>query len=245
LRNKLELLIQLQDCDNRIREIISSKEEGPLRVQQLETELEAIEREHQEDFEKLESLKKDRRKVDQDIQELENKIEKSNVKLSQIKSNKEYTAALKEIEDLKNSKFKTEDKAIQLMEDIEELEKKCVENKDKQSALRKQFEQKKGAIEKELIGLNKELENLEKEGIRFNQAIEEDLLKKYLFLKERKGGIAICSVIEGVCQACHMGIPPQKFNELLRGNFLMTCPNCNRIIYWGEDQHFQKALGKV
>ena len=51
-------------------------------------------------------------------------------------------------------------------------------------------------------------------------------------------GQAISSVIQGVCQICHMGIPPQKFNELMRGEALMTCPNCNRMIYWGGDEYF-------
>ena len=24
----------------------------------------------------------------------------------------------------------------------------------------------------------------------------------------------------------------------------LTCPHCHRIIYWGEEEHFQEALGK-
>jgi hypothetical protein len=24
----------------------------------------------------------------------------------------------------------------------------------------------------------------------------------------------------------------------------MTCPNCNRLIYWGEDELFIKVIGK-
>ena len=78
----------------------------------------------------------------------------------------------------------------------------------------------------------------------FVQTIDQELLKKYLFLKERKGGQAISPVVGGVCQTCHMGIPPQKFNELIKGHSLLACPNCDRIIYWGEDQHYQKALNK-
>jgi len=58
-------------------------------------------------------------------------------------------------------------------------------------------------------------------------------------LRLKKGGIAISPVIKGVCQMCHLGIPPQKFNELIKGETLMTCPNCMRIIYWGEDERYQ------
>jgi len=63
-----------------------------------------------------------------------------------------------------------------------------------------------------------------------------ELLKRYNFLKDRKGGKAISAVIKGVCQSCNMGIPPQRFNELIKGEKVLTCPNCDRLIYWGDDE---------
>jgi uncharacterized protein len=51
------------------------------------------------------------------------------------------------------------------------------------------------------------------------------------------------SVIGGVCQLCHINLPPQAFNEIKRGNSLMSCPNCHRIVYWGEDEYYIKVLG--
>ena len=245
MEDKISLLIQLQDCDNRVEEINKRKTEGPLKILKLSDELKAIEMKSQEEHNRLEYVQKDKRVIDQDIQDLENKIEKSDIKLSNIKSNKEYKAVLKEIEDFKKRKFQTEDKAIQIMEEIEQLEKKCLENRDNQAVLRKKFEKDKDEIEKELNSLDKELKTLKKKSVNFSQMIDQDLIRKYLFLKERKEGQAISSVIGGVCQTCHMGIPPQQFNELIKGHSLLTCPNCNRIIYWGENEHFQKALNRV
>ena len=168
----------------------------------------------------------------------------SNTKLAHIKSNKEYKAALKEIEELKRGKNLTEDKALQIMEEIEELEKKCLENKDHQREFKKKFEKDRDRILEEINELERELDGLKKKRGEFVQTIDQELLKKYLFLKERKGGQSISPVVGGVCQTCHMGIPPQKFNELIKGHSLLTCPNCDRIIYWGEDKHYQKALNK-
>jgi predicted nucleic acid-binding Zn-ribbon protein len=241
LKEKISLLIQLQDNDNKINEITKKKNEGPLRIRKLEDELNFIESKFQEEHDKLESLKKDRRAIEQEIQDLENKAEKSDIKLSGIKSNKEYKAVIKEIDELKKVKFLTEDKAIQIMEEIEELENRSQENKNKQTELRKQFEKDKDGILEEIRNLDEELEILEKKRMNFTDAMDQDLLKRYHFLKERKGGQAISPVVGGVCQTCHMGIPPQKFNESIKGHSLLTCPNCNRIIYWGEDEHFKKA----
>jgi predicted nucleic acid-binding Zn-ribbon protein len=191
--------------------------------------------------ERLNQLKKDRSILDQDVQEFDNKIDKSQIKLSNIKSNKEYKAVLKEIEDLKKGKSAIEDKAIQLMELIDEMETKRHETQHMEPQIKDHLEKNKKAVKEELKKFNKALKSLEKEKIQFTQGLDQELLKKYLFLKDRKNGQAVSSVIGGVCQTCHMGIPPQKFNELIRGNSLLTCPHCNRIIYWGEEQHFQES----
>jgi predicted nucleic acid-binding Zn-ribbon protein len=211
----------------------------------LEEELQALEGRLQEESSRLELLRKDRRSIEQQIQDLDSSIEKSNLKLVNVKSNKEYKAALKEIEDLKRNKAATEDKAIQVMEEIEELEKRCNEMKATQGESREKFERDKEDILKQINRLSLELKALEKKRMDFRKAVDQELLERYLFLKERKGGQAISPVVGGVCQVCHMGIPPQRFNESIKGHSLLTCPNCNRIIYWGEDEHYQSALNKV
>lgn len=241
MKDKMTLLIGLQDCDNQIRTIMARKNQGPLRLQSLKRELEAVEKTFQEEQGRLESIQKERRKIEDEILELTGKIEKSNTKLSGIKSNKEYKAALKEVEDLKRIKAQTEDKAIQIMEEVETLEKKGLENKKKESLLREAFEKDRARISRELKDLDRELSQIEEKRDDFHQRIDQELLKRYLFLRERKDGQAVSAVIGGVCQTCHMGIPPQKFNELLKGVALLTCPHCNRMIYWGEDDSFKQA----
>ena len=236
LKENVRVVIDLQDCDNRIQAIIKRKKETPLKIKTLEGELKTVETKLGEEDHRLETLKKDRRRIEQEVQDLENKIGKSNDKLSHIKSNKEYTAALKEIEDLKNLINQTEDRVIQLMEEIEETEKICVENKGKQQDLRKEFEKKKEEIAIELESLEKDLKNFEDEREQLTQGIDQDLLKRYLFLKERKGGQAISPVIGGICQTCHIGLPPQKFNELKKSEIFLTCPNCQRMIYFVDEK---------
>jgi uncharacterized protein len=245
LKEKIKGLIFLQECDNQITRVDSIKKDYPAKIQKLEDELTACRMTFQVDSDKLESLKKERRKTEQITQDLDGKIEKSKIKLSNIKSNKEYTAALKEIEDLNKEKTKVEDGIIRFMEEIETLEKKCLENKNKQDKLQKKFEVDKKFIEQKLEELNKESDALEQKRQRLMTGIDRELLSRYEFLKVRKRGYAIGPVVGGVCQLCHLNIPPQNFYELIRSNSLMSCPNCNRLIYWGEDEYFVNASGNA
>ncbi len=236
MKDRISLLTQLQDCDNQIQTIMIKKTEAPLKIQKLEDELNSVETKLQEDNNRFETLKKDRRDIEQEIQELESKIEKSNVKLSQIKSNKEYTAALKEIEDLKNAISPAEDNVLQCLEEIEEVEKICLANKDHQEEMKRDVDEVKKDVEIELKSLKRKLKKLDNERIQFSRDLDQDLLKKYLFLKERKGGQAISPVIGGFCRACNMGLPPQQFNELQKKDALLNCPNCLRMIYWEQEK---------
>ena len=241
MKDKICLLIQLQHCDNRMKEINKRKQEGPLKIRKAEDELGKAEREIEEERSTLDALKKDRRKIEQEVQELDGKIDKSSLKLSQIKSNKEYTAALKEIDDLKKAKFITEDKIISVMEKIDEMEQGTAELDSRLKGFRTEAEKTKKEVLAEIAMLDEELAALEERRQAFIKELDADLLKKYLFLHERRNGLAVSAVVTGVCQTCHMGIPPQKFNELIRGNALMTCPHCHRIMYWGDDEDFQKV----
>jgi predicted nucleic acid-binding Zn-ribbon protein len=58
-------------------------------------------------------------------------------------------------------------------------------------------------------------------------------LEQYKFLKGKRNGTAVAPAAEGFCQACHMQIPPQLYNELQRNDHLIACPSCHRILYFG------------
>ena len=240
----LKGLIGLQYCDAQGRDIQNKKKEGPIKIQSLKEGLNVTEKEMDEKLNLLGACKREKRQVDQDIEILDSNVEKSDIKLSSTKSNKEYSAVLKETDELTKEKAVLEDRAIEIMEEIEALEKECSEGKKQNSALKKKFEKDSEVILKEMKVFDKKLKSLEKEKVRFFEVLDEDLLKRYNLLKEHRGGLAVTPVIKGVCQACHMGIPPQKFNELIRGDVLMSCPNCKRMIYWGEDERFQAVVDK-
>jgi len=222
-------------------QIEKKKKEGPVKIQELDRTLRASEEEMKGAGEQVEDHKRKRRQIERDIDVLESRIAKSHVKLSNIKSNKEYQAAIKEIEDLKAEKMLLEDQVLELMEQIESVDKRRLAVQGEHEKLAKDVEKSRNTILKEIEKLDRELENFQKERDRLCQVLDESLLKTYHLLKDRKGGIAISSVIKGVCQGCHLGIPPQKFNELIRGGELMNCPHCRRIIYWGEAEVYKNA----
>jgi len=243
LRKKMKLLIALQNCDRRIEETSKKRDECPIRMASLDNEVRKAEASMNELEEKLEAVKKERRQVERDIEDLEARKKKSQAKLSSVSTNKEYRAALKEIEELDRNRSLFEDKALELMEQVEQLEGEIGAAAKGLEELKKRTEADKRAIQQEMKNLDECLDDLVKEREQLCAKVDRELLSRYNMLRERRGGLAVSPVISGVCQTCHMGIPPQKFNELIRGDSLMSCPNCQRIIYWGEDEKLKSESG--
>ena len=238
MKDDIKKLILLQECDNKIKKNNIKRNDVPTRIKKLEETFNEASEIYKTKFDKLDALKKERRILEQAVQDIESKAEKSQIKLNRIKSNKEYTAVLKEIDDLEKDKNKKEDQILQIMEDIEEMNRECERIKVEQEEHKKEFEAEKKEIEGELLVLNEEAKELEKQRVEYYNAVDQKILKTYDFLKSRLAGVAIGSVVNGICQSCHLEIPPQKFNELLKCETMMSCPHCNRFIYWGEDECF-------
>lgn len=239
LEKTIKNLITLQNCDLRHNQVKQKKQEAPSKLKTIQKELEQKQQQMDEDLSKSQSVKKEKRQIEQEIADLESRIEKSKGKLTNIKSNKEYSAALKEIEELEREKNYREDRILEIMEQADVIEAQCAAIEKEKEATKKQYEADQKAIQAEMAALEEELKQYEAENVRIRVEIDDALLKKYDYIKERKEGIGLSAVVKGICQGCHMGIPPQKFNELMRGDVLMNCPHCMRIIYWGEDERYR------
>jgi predicted nucleic acid-binding Zn-ribbon protein len=65
--------------------------------------------------------------------------------------------------------------------------------------------------------------------------VEEDLRRRYEMICSRRGGVAVVEIRSGICQGCHMNIPPQLFNQIQRNEQVFLCPNCQRMLYWRRE----------
>ena len=61
--------------------------------------------------------------------------------------------------------------------------------------------------------------------------VKTSALRKYDLLRSRRNGKAVVGVVKGICQGCFMSIPPQHFNDILRGDRILNCPTCQRILF--------------
>jgi len=237
LAEKLRLLLILQTYDQRIKQNRQRLESWPNLVRDLDTEMENLNKDLEKALKELNDTKFRRKELEAKINDMEVKIKKKYLQLYEVKSNKDYQQMLEEIDEMKAKKSKIEDQVLELMEQTEAMEVKVKEKKAFVASKQTAVKEAKKELQKEMETLKESLERLERERHNLSLQVDPNLLSLYTRLMELKGA-ALSPVIKGVCQLCHLSIPPQKFIELLRCQTLMSCPNCERIIYWGEDELF-------
>jgi uncharacterized protein len=59
---------------------------------------------------------------------------------------------------------------------------------------------------------------------------------EYERIRKGRAGVAIAEVIGGRCSKCNMQLRPQFLQELKRGDTIMVCESCKRMLYWNPPQ---------
>jgi predicted nucleic acid-binding Zn-ribbon protein len=236
LNDQIAQLISLQSIDLELdkidKEIRQEQEALEKRMQELaekESYIIGIE-------EKITQLDKSRRILEDEMTDKFARVKERQSKMMQVQTGREQTALLKEIEDAKKSAKENEEQVVALMENIETL---SAEVKQEKNLLKGE----KQSVANETEKVRKAIEEIAKgkktkSGAREQQAAEiaKQLYKKYSTLRQRRNGLAVVNVTQGVCQGCFMSLPPQQFNLLLRGDRLLDCPTCQRLIYHLEEE---------
>jgi predicted nucleic acid-binding Zn-ribbon protein len=54
-----------------------------------------------------------------------------------------------------------------------------------------------------------------------------------------RDGVAVAEAKNGACTACYMALRPQVMSDVRRGDEVITCDNCNRILYYAPQKAAQ------
>jgi predicted nucleic acid-binding Zn-ribbon protein len=231
LKELLVKLVELQKLELEAEKIRRRQKNLPIRLTELDEEFkvlrDAIERSRNE-FEDKQKLKREK---DRQLQVGQEAMKKTRDRLSEVKTNKEYQSMLKEIESSEKKNGKIEEEIISLLDGIESASREMKQQEGDFETSCIAYEDKKRELHADVDSLQGRLEELLRDVETMRKDISPDLLKRYDRIKAFANGVAVVPVQKEICSGCHMAIPPQMYNELQTGSEILTCPNCNRIIF--------------
>jgi uncharacterized protein len=236
---QIEQLVILQGVDNEIIGLRKTLDQAPQQLKQLEERLGDLENQRTMYREKIDGLKKQRVRLEKDMEEDEFKIKKSKNKLMMVENTKEYHAMMREMDNLEKMNRLREEERTALVEELTSQEKELATREEEFTALTKEIGEKRTALDDQLSEAQKRVDVLSKKRAQAGKLIPPPIMGRYEFIRSRISNPVIVPVNQGICDGCHISITPQSFIELQKGQQILSCPNCQRLIYWSE--HFNSG----
>ena len=241
LQEKVALLKNLQELDIEISSYQTRIEELPNIITSLDQELQTIRNLITGLQEQVKELEIEHKVRELKLNEEEGNIHRAEEKLLVVKTNKEYEAALKEITDHRKKNSAMEDYLLSLMEQLDSLRKDIEENQELLTEKTAENAEQIKILKSENEDISRKMDDRQGERAILAQRLTRDELRRYELMITRTHGPVVVRVEKGICSGCHMNLPPQLFNELMRDRDLKTCPNCSRMIYF-QDEEGEQAI---
>ena len=232
MREQIEVLASLQSLDQKIRDQSGTKNELLKQIRETEEEIQTRRADGGNLRMGWETKDKVRQEKEKQLQEDGKRAADKRMRMAQIKNIKEMQAIQREIEQIKQANAQLEEEVVAAMTELEGEGGILKEKEDELKTLEDAWAEKRKAFDTELA----EIEESMVEALKIRQEtaarLNGDLIGRYELIFARRGGMAVVTASAGICEGCHMNIPPQLWNEIIKSDKLNHCPSCNRILYY-------------
>ncbi|MBV8843761.1 MAG: hypothetical protein JO307_13210 [Bryobacterales bacterium] len=226
------LVVQLQNIDQKIAALEKEVAALPKHIAAIEKTLESHMRRLDADKAAQSANQKDRKKLEGDIQMHEQKISKLKDQMLSVKTNEQYRAFQNEIDFIQKEIRKAEDRILELMAESELLEGNVKTAEASLKDEKKLVEGEKARAREKTAADQSELDQLRAQREEAAGKLPPAALTTYERIRKKWHGSVVGEAIGGRCSACQIVIRPQYMQELKRGDQMMLCESCGRILIY-------------
>ena len=236
MADQLEQLKQLQEIDGELFRLRREQGEKPRELERVEASTAAQEAVVKGAEDRMRVLQLAQKEKEIELQTREANVKKLQGQLFQVKTNKEYAAMQREIDALKADNSMLEEAILKMFDAIELAARERQREQARSAEAQARLRTERARIEQEVAAIEETISRLERD----RQVIVPNVPKEGLATYERalkiRDGLALVPLLNDSCGGCHRRMPPQVVNQVYLNASLVTCENCNRILYF-DDAH--------
>ena len=240
----LKLVIRLQEIDNSLAVLVREIASLPKHIGEIEKKLLAHERKLEADRAALAANQKERKRCEAEIQAQEQKISKLKDQMLQAKTNEVYRAFQNEIEFCQKEIRKFEDGILQMMGESEPLEKNVKAAEAALKTEKAQVEAEKKVARERTAADEAAAREFHKERAAIVSAIAPATYQRYERARKARKGIGVAEAVEGRCTGCNLSMRLQFYQDLKKGNEILSCECCHRILYYNPPASIEDLTGE-
>jgi predicted nucleic acid-binding Zn-ribbon protein len=233
MKEQLQLLLQLQSADQKVKELQAAINQLPVRLEPARRDLAKLEAMVAAERARIDESTTWRRQQEALLEREQEGLRQARSKLAAVKNTKEFHAANREVDNRRRAIQEREAELKKVAEAMTATSTGAESHVKDVETLRETLAAEEAKIAEQVAALKAQIDDAAggRSGIR--EQLDKALLKTYDTLASKKG-YAVAPVNKGVCQGCHMTLPPQLNNILARLESIESCPRCGRMIYRKE-----------
>jgi predicted nucleic acid-binding Zn-ribbon protein len=238
----IKLAIRLQILDDRGAVLAREISALPKHVAEVEKKLESHQRRLDADRAALSANQKERKKLEADILAQDPKISRLKNQMSEAKTNEQYKAFQHEIDFCQQEIRRFEDRILELMSESEPLEKNVKAAEAALAVEKRQVDAEKKQVQERTAVDQKEIDSLRAERAGILAQMTPKVAAEYERIRKGRAGVAIAEALNGRCSKCNITLRPQFLQELRRGDSIMVCESCKRMLYINLPESFEDLV---
>jgi predicted nucleic acid-binding Zn-ribbon protein len=240
VKAELQKLIALQNLDTTIRKLETEQQAIPERRAEIEREFDQRAFEIRALETRRDVAKHARARLENEVVEQRGRAERAERNLMSSKKQDEYTAAIREADSARKQISTLETQILEQLEQLEQTEASLKERSDEIATLNSDREARLKAFDEQTGTIGERLANARKERDEVFANLPKQMSGMYTRIKTRiRDGVAVAEARNRSCSACFMSLRPQVMAEIRRGEEVLTCDNCGRILYYVPSESLQ------
>lgn len=229
---QIAALHQLQKQDRQLGRLERKLELIPRRIKELDEDLDRLRAMLDSERDKCEQTRNFQRSQEQQLADEEDLIRQSKQRLNQVKTARELSATQREIDTTRRLAGARSEEIDKLKAGVAEAEQRIASMNDSLMALAGQADEEKARLAETQGKIQNKLNKLKSRRTTLTSQLEADTLSTYERIRRRGGGLAFVAVRERRCSACKMVVPHQIYVHLRKGDDILACESCGRLLYW-------------
>lgn len=232
----IELLLKLQVIDYDLGELERSKEYIPDMMENLKREIKESEDIFRKTEKELSESQVMQKNLELEISTRQVELKKLQTQMMSIKTNKEYDALISQIDNVKEAISERETQVLELIEKIEKLNGGIDDFRKKAKEVGEQNEKQLAILQEKMDSVGTKVSIKEDERHRIEVQVPKRTMSIYERVRKNRGGDVVVTVKKRACGSCYKALPPHRIQEIKRGDQIITCDNCGRMLIWHDGE---------
>ncbi len=235
----LKVILDIQELDMKMLRLMRLKKERQSELDHIEFLRQDLKNQQVIKETEIVNLTTEISLQEKKIAEIKEHLKFLETRQGSIKKVEEFNALTQEMSSKERERVATEQKTSDLIDKKNAEEEILQKIKDSLSSSEESSKAIENEIKATIVKINAEGREIKAQRDVLAQKADSEILKIYTRLLNNKKDRVVVPLENRACSGCHISLTAQHENLVRKGERLIFCEHCSRILYWQESQELE------